>query len=261
MAGTYATQPFWTFFNNAGAPLASGLVFTYSAGTTTKVATYTDVDLSVANANPIVLDSAGRATIFLSPGVSYKFTVSATGDTDPPTSPIATRDNISAVPSSAANVEQTGTAGEALTAGDCVYLSDGSGALTAGRWYKADQDNTYSSTLAGRIGFAVNAISSGSTGAIRIDGEVSGLAGLTIGAPYYISATAGAITSSKPTNWRVVGVASSASTLLLVTTDSAAFTTGPLPTSIGALPAVSGVSLSGVDHYLGSVVASVGNVG
>lgn len=63
------------FFDNNGNPLAGGLVYTYSAGTTTPIATYTSSSGSTANTNPIVLDSAGRtpAQIWLTEGNSYKF--------------------------------------------------------------------------------------------------------------------------------------------------------------------------------------------
>ena len=63
------------FFDNNGNPLAGGLIYTYSAGTTTPIATYTSSSGTVANANPIVLDSAGRtpAQIWLTEGNSYKF--------------------------------------------------------------------------------------------------------------------------------------------------------------------------------------------
>jgi len=63
------------FFDNNGNPLAGGLIYTYSAGTTTPITTYTSSSGTVANANPIVLDSAGRtpAQIWLTEGNSYKF--------------------------------------------------------------------------------------------------------------------------------------------------------------------------------------------
>jgi hypothetical protein len=63
------------FFDNNGNPLAGGLIYTYSAGTTTPIATYTSSSGGTANANPIVLDSAGRtpAQIWLTEGSSYKF--------------------------------------------------------------------------------------------------------------------------------------------------------------------------------------------
>ena len=63
------------FFDNNGNPLAGGLIYTYAAGTTTPAATYTSSSGGTANANPIVLDSAGRtpAQIWLTEGSSYKF--------------------------------------------------------------------------------------------------------------------------------------------------------------------------------------------
>jgi hypothetical protein len=63
------------FFDNNGNPLNGGLIYTYAAGTTTLAATYTSSTGGTANANPIVLDSAGRtpAQIWLTAGLSYKF--------------------------------------------------------------------------------------------------------------------------------------------------------------------------------------------
>lgn len=56
------TKPQYTS-DNANA-LAGGKVFTYQAGTTTPKTTYTSYDLSSANPNPVILDSAGRASIW-----------------------------------------------------------------------------------------------------------------------------------------------------------------------------------------------------
>lgn len=63
------------FFDNNGVPLTGGLLYTYSAGTTTPSATYTSITGSIANSNPIVLDSAGRVSneIWLTNGNTYKF--------------------------------------------------------------------------------------------------------------------------------------------------------------------------------------------
>lgn len=68
-------NPIFQFFDNAGEPLSGGLVYTYAPGTTTPKTTYTDENLSVPNANPIVLDSGGRCVIFLTDGQEYKFVV------------------------------------------------------------------------------------------------------------------------------------------------------------------------------------------
>jgi hypothetical protein len=53
----------WQFFDNNGIPLAGGLIYTYAAGTTTPQATYTTSAGNIANANPIVLDSAAGIII------------------------------------------------------------------------------------------------------------------------------------------------------------------------------------------------------
>ena len=79
------------FFDDNGTPLSGGLLYTYSAGTTSAAATYTSVSGLTANANPIVLDAGGRtpAEIWLTPNESYKFILeSAEGET------IGTWDNI-----------------------------------------------------------------------------------------------------------------------------------------------------------------------
>jgi hypothetical protein len=59
------------FFDANGAPLAGGLLYTYAAGSTTPLATYTDSTGVSANTNPIVLDSRGEANVWLS-FVAYK---------------------------------------------------------------------------------------------------------------------------------------------------------------------------------------------
>jgi len=60
------------FFDLNGAPLSGGLLYTYAAGTTTPLASYTDSTGNIANTNPIILDSRGEANVWLS-GAIYKF--------------------------------------------------------------------------------------------------------------------------------------------------------------------------------------------
>lgn len=48
------------FFDDNGDPLSSGKLYFYESGTTTPKDTYSDASLSTANANPVVLDAAGR---------------------------------------------------------------------------------------------------------------------------------------------------------------------------------------------------------
>ncbi len=52
------------YFDNNGNPLSGGKVYTYDAGTTTPRLTWSDINETVPNANPIILDAAGRANIY-----------------------------------------------------------------------------------------------------------------------------------------------------------------------------------------------------
>ena len=60
------------FFDRNGKPLASGKLYSYVAGTTTPKATYVS-STGAANTNPVILDAAGRAEIWLDLTTSYKF--------------------------------------------------------------------------------------------------------------------------------------------------------------------------------------------
>lgn len=60
------------FLDSNGKPLSGGLVWSYAAGTTTPLTTYTSRDGDIANSNPVVLDADGRANIWLSANVAYK---------------------------------------------------------------------------------------------------------------------------------------------------------------------------------------------
>jgi hypothetical protein len=64
------------FFTNTGDVLTGGKLYTYAAGTTTPLATYTSSSGFTAHTNPIVLDSAGRVPsgeIWLTENLFYKF--------------------------------------------------------------------------------------------------------------------------------------------------------------------------------------------
>lgn len=208
--GTLTPTPYQTTFDSNGDPVSGAKIYTYLAGTTTPAPTYTDVGLTVANANPIIADSSGRWVAFLSPGASYKFIVKDSADVT-----IRTQDNISTVPPSSSNLDITGIAGEALTAGMPVYLSNGSGSKVAGSWYQTNAINAYSSTTS-IVGFVPADIANGASGTIRLAGIMTGLSSLTVGSTYYLAATAGAITLTAPTNnVRPVGVATTTSSLVL----------------------------------------------
>lgn len=97
------------------------------------------------------------------------------------------------------------TAGEALTALDAVYIS-----TSDGKAYKCDADDL---TKIGFIGFVIVSAAINTTVQIRSYGILTGFAGLTAGAIYYLSGTAGAITATIPTNKRIVGHALNTTTV------------------------------------------------
>lgn len=68
------------FLDANGAPLAGGKVYTYQAGTTTPLATYTTAGGTTPNANPVILDARGEADIWYAPGVSYKVVLRTSAD-------------------------------------------------------------------------------------------------------------------------------------------------------------------------------------
>lgn len=66
-----------TVFGSTGNILAGGQIFTYQAGSSTPLATYTTSNGNIANQNPIILGSDGKLPneLWLQAGYSYKFVV------------------------------------------------------------------------------------------------------------------------------------------------------------------------------------------
>ena len=73
-------NPVNQFLDNNGDPLAGGKLYSYEAGTTTPTDTFTDQGGLTANANPVILDSAGRAEVWLDPAQNYKFVLHTADD-------------------------------------------------------------------------------------------------------------------------------------------------------------------------------------
>lgn len=116
------------------------------------------------------------------------------------------------IPSSAA-VIQTGTAGEALTAGQLVYKKAGDR-----KFYKADCDSA-TAEVRDVYGIAVTSSATGAPVSIVLQDDALQIAasGLTNGTIYLLSATAGGLApaADATTGWRVtvVAVAKSATTI------------------------------------------------
>ena len=104
----------WQFFDNNGLPLTGGLLYTYQAGTTTPLATYTTSLGNIANSNPIVLDSAGRPPneIWLNGAYNYKFVLQTASAVQ-----IWSMDNLSGLPSAGTQSYQTATQSQTVFTG------------------------------------------------------------------------------------------------------------------------------------------------
>jgi hypothetical protein len=101
------------FFTNSGAVLTGGKLYTYAAGTTTPLASYTTSAGSTARTNPIILDSAGRVPdggeIWITSS-QYKFVLKDSNDVL-----IATYDNISGINAASYQVQNfTGTGSQTV---------------------------------------------------------------------------------------------------------------------------------------------------
>ena len=121
------------FFDANGDPLVGGLLYTYAAGTTTPLTSYTDSTGVSANTNPIVLDSRGEANVWLS-GAIYKFALYTSAGVL-----IWTVDNIS---TNGSNLPVTDLNGDGTTTAFAV--SDGFTAIYINGVYQ--NRNTYTAT-------------------------------------------------------------------------------------------------------------------
>ena len=106
------------FFDDNGNPLSGGKLYSYAAGTTTPLTTYTNFNGGVPHTNPIILNAAGRVStgeIWVTAGSNYKFVLTSSTDVL-----IATWDNITGI---------NGT-GLATDAASVSYTASGTGAVT-----------------------------------------------------------------------------------------------------------------------------------
>jgi len=116
------------FFDNNGLPLNAGLVYTYQAGSSTLLTTYTTVNGTIANPNPIVLNASGQIPneIWLQTGYSYKFVIQTSANVT-----IQTLDNVYPILQSA-----TGS-GATIPSGLIAIWSGSTGSIPSG-WLICD---------------------------------------------------------------------------------------------------------------------------
>lgn len=112
-----------TSFGPTGTILAGGQLFTYQAGSSTPLATYTTSSGTVANANPIILGSDGKLPneLWLQYGYAYKFVLE-----DANSNLIDTYDNIAGIITSIPSTSPAVPSG-------CILLWSGSvGSIPSG---------------------------------------------------------------------------------------------------------------------------------
>jgi len=119
------------FFTTTGLPLAGGYLYTYQAGSTTPLTTYTDNGGTSSNTNPIQLGTDGRppAEIWLTYGVNYKFVLA-----DSTNAVIQTYDNLYGI------IGVQATSGATIPAGLISMWSGSIGSIPSG-WYLCDGSN------------------------------------------------------------------------------------------------------------------------
>jgi len=163
MSASLIPTPVMQFFDSNGDPLSGGKVYTYAAGTSTPLATYTDYGGATPNANPVILDSRGEAAIWFGDS-SYKLILRTSADVL-----IWTADNVTAALASLAGSSgsslvgflQAGTGAVARTAQnkmrDVVNVRDFAAAVgnTAAANTTAVQAALTSLTTGGRLEFTV----------------------------------------------------------------------------------------------------------
>jgi hypothetical protein len=78
---TLSPAPKLQFFDANGNPLVGGKLYSYAAGTTTPLATYTGNTTTTANSNPVILNSRGEAGVWLSSSY-YKLKLTDSNDVE-----------------------------------------------------------------------------------------------------------------------------------------------------------------------------------
>ncbi len=100
--------------------------------------------------------------------------------------------DITMMPSGVGTPTQSETAGENLSAGDFVYYNTSD----ANKLYKADADAIAKKA----VGYVLASATTGNAAVIYLEGINDQLSGLTKGLHYYLSTTAGGVTTTKPSS-------------------------------------------------------------
>jgi hypothetical protein len=197
---------------SSGLPAVGYKLFFYVAGSVnTKQNTYTDSTGTVSNANPLVLNSLGQPTteVWFTAGQAYKVVLAPATDTDPPTSPVWSIDNLRGINDTSVTIDQwvAGPAPTYINATQFSLVGDQTSIFQVGRRIKA---TVTAGTVYGRI--SVSAFAAVTTVTVVLDSGAldAGLSAVSYG---LLSATnpsvptlpvAGGTLSASATN-RIIG--------------------------------------------------------
>jgi hypothetical protein len=153
-------NPNQQFCDATGLPYAGGSLTFYASGTTTPLNTYSDKALSIANTNPVVLDSAGRAGSIFLQNLAYKVVLA-----DVNSNQIWTFDPVYSSDFSTVAQFQSGNG----SPNGFVAGSAGSATIPASAYWDAQGDILYICTQTGNAATAVwTAINAGSTANVNV---------------------------------------------------------------------------------------------
>jgi hypothetical protein len=124
------------FFGSDGLPLVGGKLYTYAAGTTTPLATYTDNTQTAQNTNPVILDSTGQAGVWLPETTSYKYVLKTSADVtlytvDYVSVPV-TSNSFASPPPIGSNTPNVGTFTNLTATGQVTFANTGAAIINVG---------------------------------------------------------------------------------------------------------------------------------
>jgi hypothetical protein len=168
-AASRLVYPIFKGWSTAGKPLSGGLLYTYEPGTTTPKASYTTADGSVSLSNPVVLDSLGEKTIFLS-GKTKVVLKTSTGSTlwteDSVEGTNANTDTASLADKYSCNINNAITAIEAAGV-ETNLIVDCAATMTSGSTVATTKTNLIGSPIG-----SISGIAGGASETLVINGKV-----------------------------------------------------------------------------------------
>ena len=162
------------FFGTDGLPLVGGKLYTYAAGTTTPLASYTDHTGVTENTNPVILDSNGEADVWLPETTAYKYVLKTSEDVtlytvDYVSVPL-TANSFASPPPIGSDVPNSGTFTTLNVTGAAIFESTAD--FTEDTTFEADVDIAGKLTLSGTGAVKLNVGTTDQRPASPVDGDI-----------------------------------------------------------------------------------------